>query len=215
MTLEQVGGLLVPAGDPYFTPRLRAGLLVERETLEAALIHVSDWRCAVDVGAHIGCWTLELAKRFGRVVALEPHPENFAALSRNVARHDNVRRMPLALADCSTARRMSHVGRVNSGEWHLSRDGDGPMVPVAPLDSLVLRDVGLVKLDVEGAEHLVVAGGEATLRACRPVVVLEEHTAVDGADAARRALEGWGAVEVFRFESYPTVFDIVMAWPSA
>lgn len=215
MSLERVGGMLVPAGDVYFVPRLQAGLLVESETLDAAMAHVRDRRCAVDVGAHIGCWTVELAARFGRVVAFEPHPENFAALTQNVARHDNVRLLPLALAERSTTAAMSHEGRINSGEWHLSDGGEGPVVPVAPLDAMALRDVDLLKLDVEGFETMVLQGGEMTIRACRPVVILEEHALYPDADAARRTLESWGAVEVHRTESYPTVFDIVMAWPSA
>jgi FkbM family methyltransferase len=214
VTLERVGGMMVPAGDPHFVPRLQAGLLVEPDLLDAALAHVRDRRCALDIGAHIGCWTKELATRFGRVVAFEPMPENFAALTQNLAGHDNVRLMPVALADRSTSCRMSHVGRINSGEWHLAAEGEGPLVPVSPLDVLALRDVGLVKIDAEGSEHLVLAGAERTLRACHPVVILEERIFEADPNASRRMLEGWGAVEVFSFESYPGVFDIVMAWPN-
>jgi FkbM family methyltransferase len=213
VSLEVVGGMLVPANDPYFKPRLEVGLLVEPETLDAALVHVRDWRCALDIGAHIGCWTKELASRFGQVVAFEPQPENFAALTQNTARHDNVRRLEMALADRWSTGRMSFDGRVNSGEWYLSSDGDGPKVRVCSLDDLALDGIGLVKMDVECAEHLVIAGAERTLRKCRPVVLLEEHTLNHEFDAPRRALESWGAVEVARFESAPTVFDVVMAWP--
>lgn len=213
--LERVGDMLVPTGDVYFVPRLQAGLLVEPETLHAALAHVRTRKRAIDVGAHIGCWTRELAGLFGQVVAFEPQPENFAALSRNVARHDNVRCLPLAVANRSAAVRMSHAGRINSGEWHLRPDAeDGPLVPVATLDSLALTDVGLLKVDVEGWERPVLLGAEDTIKACRPVVILEEHTADPDSAHARALLESWGAVEVHRTESYPTVFDIVMAWPA-
>lgn len=213
--LERVGDMLVPTGDVYFVPRLQAGLLVEPETLQSALIHVRTRKRAIDVGAHIGCWTRELACLFGQVVAFEPHPENFAALSRNVARHDNVRCLPVALADRSTCSRMSHVGRVNSGEWTLEPEGEGPLVSVTSLDALALQDVGLIKIDVEGWEQPVVVGGEQTIRACRPVVILEEHFASPNHEAARELLQSWGAVEVFRLQSCDKAVDIVMAWPAA
>lgn len=51
-----LGGMWCPAGDPYFTPRLLspAGALWEGPTMQAAFDLVTDWRCAVDIVAHIG-----------------------------------------------------------------------------------------------------------------------------------------------------------------
>ena len=37
---------------------------------------IRKWRTAVDVGAHVGLWTMTLAKLFQRVVCFEPMPAN-------------------------------------------------------------------------------------------------------------------------------------------
>jgi hypothetical protein len=42
------------------------------------------------------------------------------------------------------------------------------------LDSLGLEEVGLVKIDIQGAEPLALRGAEATLRRCKPIVLIEE-----------------------------------------
>lgn len=53
-----------------------------------------DWMCetfgdpnaiAIDVGAHIGTWTVSLAKAFGSVLAFEPNPLNYLNLCANLA----------------------------------------------------------------------------------------------------------------------------------
>lgn len=40
---------------------------------------------ALDIGANSGYWTLPLAENFAQVIALEPDPENFKKLERNVS----------------------------------------------------------------------------------------------------------------------------------
>jgi len=47
-------------------------------------------------------------------------------------------------------------------------------VRMIPLDSLKLDGVGLVKIDIQGAEALALRGAEETLRRCNPVVLIEE-----------------------------------------
>jgi hypothetical protein len=47
-------------------------------------------------------------------------------------------------------------------------------VRTATLDSYALRDVSLVKVDVEGHERQVLAGARETLTRWRPLVVVED-----------------------------------------
>ena len=68
-------------GDPWFGPRARSGDF-DQETIAAALAHVKDFGCAVDVGAHIGTWTRPLAAKFERVIAIEPNPRLFPVAAR-------------------------------------------------------------------------------------------------------------------------------------
>jgi len=63
----------------------------------------------IDVGAHIGIFTLKAAKkaRNGMVVAIEPHPFNYKLLRKNIAlnRVENVTAVNIALSDfCGTTK---------------------------------------------------------------------------------------------------------------
>jgi hypothetical protein len=46
-------------------------------------------------------------------------------------------------------------------------------VDVIPLDHLRLEDVGLIKIDVEGAELGVLEGAGETISRCRPLMMIE------------------------------------------
>jgi FkbM family methyltransferase len=50
-------------------------------------------------------------------------------------------------------------------------------VTMMTLDSYQLDKIGLVKIDVEGAERLVLRGAARTIESQRPYVVFEHHTA--------------------------------------
>jgi FkbM family methyltransferase len=145
---------------------------------------------AVDVGAHDGRLTLPLASLPGiRVLAFEPLPPSFARLRAAVGSAANVTLRPEALSDRFGIATLSvpRVGGVEQEEWAsivkdydaISQDDprvDGInrwTVPTLPLDSLDLRDVTAMKIDVEGAEQEVLRGAIETLRRCRPVLSIE------------------------------------------
>jgi FkbM family methyltransferase len=136
----------------------------------------------VDVGANVGYHTARAARAVGpsgRVVAVEANPENARLLVLTVAANgfDHVDVLPLALGD--------HLGHVNFGVHIGSNGGFAPddvaslgsgratIVPTVTLDSLGLDRVDVVKIDVEGAESIVIAGGVETIRRCRPAIVTE------------------------------------------
>jgi hypothetical protein len=56
----------------------------------------------LDVGAHIGLYTIRLARRVSKVIALEPEPQNYLFLYRNVVMHglnNKVLVLPIAASD--------------------------------------------------------------------------------------------------------------------
>jgi FkbM family methyltransferase len=122
----------------------------------------------VDVGANIGYNTLHaarLAGDLGRVVAVEPAPDNLEVLRRNVAAAGarNVVVVPLAAGSAAGMRELFVRGAksaVNSF-FPLSCYAEVTAilrVPVVRLDDLVGGPVGVVKIDVEGAELDVLEG---------------------------------------------------------
>jgi FkbM family methyltransferase len=139
----------------------------------------------VDVGAHVGYYTL-LAARLtggaGSVIAFEPDPANCAVLRRHVKinGYRNVAVEQAAVADRNGSEEFT-FGR-GSGTGHLGVDGsaDRPtvVVPTLDLDSyLGSREArpSFIKIDAEGAEVRVLRGASRVLKEHRPVLVLSTH----------------------------------------
>ena len=182
----------------------------------AFLAHLREGMCVFDVGANIGYYTLLAARAVGssgRVRAFEPEPHNFALLTRNLAENGfaNVRLVNAAVSDRDGVVRL-HLDDANFGAHSLEagsvRTSSGRSVEVetVPLDRFADEastfDAGvLVKVDVQGAEALVVAGAQRLLGLPNVTLFLEiwpEALERAQADAGRllAALEDLG----FRFE---------------
>jgi FkbM family methyltransferase len=143
----------------------------------------------VDVGANDGYYTLFAAGRVGpagRVLAVEPSTRERINLKRNIARNGlaNITVVPVALgAACGTAElrlaQGAHSGHNTLGNFAndgVQADRVEP-VPVRTLDDVVgeqkLDRIDVIKIDVEGAEASVIAGGTGVLGAMRPLIILE------------------------------------------
>jgi FkbM family methyltransferase len=136
-------------------------------------------KVAIDVGACFGTYTLALSDLVGvsgRVISVEPGPEQLRFLERNVAQNgiENVTIVRAALAGTSSNARFDR-DPLNIGCGRLV-DGDGTEVQVVTLDSLTAAipagTVGFVKIDVEGQELQVLEGMSETLRR-NPDVILQ------------------------------------------
>jgi FkbM family methyltransferase len=146
---------------------------------------------AIDVGANIAYTASILAVRAGRsggVVCFEPHPDVSAEASANIARWAEYLVAPVTLARSALSNRQGqlplYVPRSFEGNRGLSslssdgRDAQTIMVKVTTLDDVVgpTATIGVLKVDVEGHEADVLAGGATTLgrRAIRDIV-FEDH----------------------------------------
>jgi FkbM family methyltransferase len=145
---------------------------------------------AVDVGAHIGFFTMHMASlggSSGRVYAFEPLDTNADLLERSIVENrfgDRIvfRRAAAGAASGSAVLTFA-VETLNSGGAYLLRAGTTALtgnverqVPLVALDDLDLRrPVRLIKMDVEGAEPQVIRGGSRLLKADRPVILSELH----------------------------------------
>lgn len=157
----------------------------QHRDIAAALAFVGRFGLAVDGGAHRGTVTAQLLRRFSRVVAIEPGP-----LASRIPVQAEVIRAALGdkTGECSMA-----DGTENTGQRHVI---EGAGVAVITLDSLGLAP-DFVKLDVEGMERAALIGGEQTIRAHRPVVMLEDNGlsrryGVESGEC-RALMESWGA----------------------
>lgn len=125
----------------------------------------------IDVGANWGYFSLLAARRVGdsgRVLSLEPDPRLFALLQSNIAASKFRNVLPLPLAAAASSGTVALAGfHEAAGNWGLSRlavaAGDNTFsVETVSIDALVrergVKDIDLVKMDVEGAEDLVLEG---------------------------------------------------------
>jgi len=144
----------------------------------------------VDVGAHVGRYTLLASRKVGPrgiVVAIEPVPENYFALIENIRRNKINNIVALPIAAWSTTTTLEFIvppGRseATAKERHhfsgLQLRGYKIQVKAVDLDTLLLKvlklsKVDAMKIDVEGAEIEVLEGAREVLKRFRPKLVIE------------------------------------------
>lgn len=142
----------------------------------------------IDVGAHIGFYTLLAAKRVGpegRVFAFEPDPDTYARLVRNVEANPElalrIHLFPFAASDSEGVAPLYRMAPGNMGANTLAATGDAPAMPVetTTLDRIFSKealDAGrvVVKMDVEGHEISALRGFRKTLSGKgKPILVVE------------------------------------------
>jgi FkbM family methyltransferase len=151
---------------------------------------VSRAQTVVDVGAHCGYFSL-LARQHApapaEIYAFEPNPRMQAQLKRNVALNhfEQVHLISQALADRAGTLTLHVRDRIEPGATsryrtaHYDRTLEVPTTTLdAFLDERGIDRVDVVKIDVEGAEGLVLAGMRAGLRDGRyGALALELHPA--------------------------------------
>jgi FkbM family methyltransferase len=162
----------------------------ERDEVRFARSVLRPGDVAVDAGAHVGFFTMHMADAVGasgRVYAFEPLDTNAALLERSIAENqfgDRVVFQRAAVgATSGTATLTFPLETLNSGGAYLLRDGTAALagnqkrrVPLLALDALdIRRPVRFIKMDVEGAEPLVVRGASRILSEDRPALLSELH----------------------------------------
>ena len=167
----------------------------EPKTWQAVAQHIPVGGTFVDIGAHIGWYSLKAAQAVGpkgRVIAVEPNRETLVKLRDNIRASGAggvILVAPVACYDSETTLTFYAATRWNTGESSLSETNASQagkvaatyMVRARKLDD-ILREAGVtrvdaVKIDVEGAEFHVLKGAAETLDRYRPVLVVElvEH----------------------------------------
>jgi FkbM family methyltransferase len=162
-----------PEWDAKFATHKAHGVQAQAAMLKAVLPYVKQRRVAVDVGAHIGLWSAQLAPLFNAVFAFEPVDENYSCLIENV-RAPNVSKSRVALGREHGAVEMALPANGNSGCW-FARTRDRAGTRMVPMDYLGLVDVDLIKIDVEGNEAQVLYGAQHTIALSSPVIMFEDN----------------------------------------
>lgn len=143
----------------------------EPPALILAYEHVRDWSVAIDGGAYIGNWSAAMSKRFGAVHAFEPAPDLIGGLRDRFA-NTNVTVNHAAL--WSTEEMVDlHLDPTHPAKEFGRHVKTGNDIQALSIDSLDLKQCGLIKLDLEGAEMKALRGAIRTINRCLPVIICE------------------------------------------
>jgi FkbM family methyltransferase len=160
----------LPDSDRHFADYLQGGRY-QGAHRDLALSFCERFRTAIDVGAHVGFWSVELQDEFETIHAFEPIPDNVVCLRQNVDL-DRVVVWSTALGDRRASVRMELVKPDNSGTWAVSEKGTIKVEQVK-LDDFGFDDVDLIKIDAESYELNILRGSIETIKRCRPIIVVE------------------------------------------
>lgn len=172
--MKQVHGVWLPDEEQEITKFLEAqqvdGVGVyQYQKLKAALGFVRNWRVAIDVGAHCGLWSMQLAKKFPTIHAFEPVQPHRDCLVMNAP---TAHVYPVALGAKDGTVRMKK-GIKSTGDTQIAPEGEY-IAQVKTLDFYDFQNVDFMKLDCEGYELFVLQGGSKLIDRCKPAVIVEQ-----------------------------------------
>ncbi len=153
--------------------------------------YLRDDSICIDVGCHTGSVLRAMMKYApnGKFYAFEPLPHLYQYLYNNFGANTSVKLFPIALSNKKGTSRFNYVISNPGYSGFLKRRYDRPsekdteiMVATDSLDSLIEANdrISLIKIDVEGAEFLVLQGAINTIKRNRPIIIFEHG--IGGAD---------------------------------
>lgn len=184
--------IFVDPRDDKIAFTLLSGRAWQRGDLEAAMALASTHgrlprgKVFVDVGANIGAMTLYamLSGQFSHAVAIEPDRHNRSILERNIATNGLTERVTIAATAASFAsgemplyRDEKNRGAHSLEEGFVMTPSTAEVVSVDKLDQILKnngiapRDVGFLKIDVEGHEQSVLHGATGVLGLAPPIML--------------------------------------------
>lgn len=181
--------VLLPAGTDIF---IAGGKTHDSEIRLARFIlkKLKEKDVFVDIGAHFGYFSLLASKiaRQGAVYAFEASGNNFEILKKNTHNIDTIQLIHKAVADRNETIEFYELPVIYSEyntleaeqfkqeSWYKNIAPRKRSVESVTLDTFV-REMGIapamIKIDVEGAEHKVIAGARTLLNHNAPVLIME------------------------------------------
>lgn len=192
-TESKYGELLYAIANDHCAWRVKTIWTKEPDTIEW-IDSMSPGETFIDVGANMGIYTIYAAKRGLKVHAFEPEAQNYSLLCRSIMINEfDVQAYCVALSDEWKPDSLYLSGYMPGGSCHtfgvdLDHRLEQRERPVGTLKqgclAVPLDDFSIaadhIKVDVDGFEHKVIAGGPLTLSRAKSVLLeinqnLPEH----------------------------------------
>lgn len=181
------GKYQVDTEDCWVRNHMSSGEVFESHIINGTLKDIIEKsKYIVDVGANIGCHTVSYAlfNEEANIWSFEPQDQLFGFLCRNIKLNGLQGRVSLhhcglghtqlktTLASCDS------VYVPTSNEYNMAGLGigsGGQELELHTLDSFNLPGLDFIKIDVEGAEGLVIEGAAETIKKYKPIVFFEHN----------------------------------------
>lgn len=177
----------VDPDDSYISSHMSTGKIFEHHIINGVLKEfVEKSKYIVDVGANIGCHAVSYAgfNPDCKIWAFEPQDKLFTILKKNVEQNGYEERIEIYKCglghremECELAS-LDSVHDANCQVWNKGGLGigeGGETMTILTLDSFDLPGLDYMKIDVEGAEGLVIMGARETIKKYRPVICFEHN----------------------------------------
>lgn len=131
----------------------------------------------IDIGANIGKYSILLGKKRNvKVYSFEPHPTTFNLLKSN-AKKNNIKDIHLENFGLGDKRGdiFLYLDPLNPGRNSMEQKLDLKKITVKikKLDDYNIKNVKLIKIDVEGFEPCVLRGAEKIIKENKPKIIFE------------------------------------------
>ena len=181
--------------DPGISTELTLFRVHEPVSTQILIKSLKSGSFCLEVGANMGYYTLlmsGLIGKEGKLLTVEPHPENFNMLLTNVSMN-NLRNVECFNLACSNYEGYGKMKVMPQSNWHrLDVDNKGDLqVEVTKVDILTkeVERLDFMRMDVEGHEAKVIEGSHKTIENLRPSLFLEFHPTLLGKDSTLKLLK--------------------------
>ena len=179
-------GIYLPDGEEHLTDMIDRGPMIRgRGTYQykkylKVLEYCPEPRgTVIDIGAHVGLWSMHFVHDFQYTVAFEPVMEHFNCFLHNMD-NQGVVATRYALYKMACGNEKGHVyiqtDPASSGDSYPTPDGSETKsrAQVAVVDDFHIENVSLIKVDCEGYELYALKGAEATILENKPTIIVEQ-----------------------------------------
>ena len=190
-----LGTFYVLPNDEAFYACLSKGVAWEASLLSNLLPHIPNRGTILDVGGHIGTHAIpySVQKPNAQIYSFEPqkHMRFLLQTNKEANKATNLTIFPYGLGHMNTTKRLAFdftsdgyrkdltldytsPQPQNFGGIGITNDPRGEEIQIRSLDTLHISDVSFMKIDVEGAEKLVVYGAQDTIQLYKPTLLIEQ-----------------------------------------
>lgn len=134
--------------------------------------YLSDESIFIDIGAHIGSFSIPISKSVKEVHAIEPTPDTFATLKKNIDANNckNITAHNVAIGSKPTQAKLIS-NEQNRARTYYEPTNEGGTKVVQLTD--IVTEADFIKIDAEGMEVQILLGAESLIQKSRPAIFFE------------------------------------------